>query len=77
MLSLGGQGETVELWLAQGEETLVSCQGSIQIDSSGKFRTGELPVHAPCLDWSRFSRSRREAHTASCQTMQAVHWGQF
>ena len=27
VLSLGGQGETVELWLAQGEETLVSCQG--------------------------------------------------
>ena len=26
----------------------------------------KAPVHAPCLGWSRFSRSRREAHTASC-----------
>ena len=27
----------------------------------------ELPVHAPCLNWSRFRRCRQEAHTASCQ----------
>ena len=27
----------------------------------------KAPVPAPCLDWSRLSRSRREAHTASCQ----------
>ena len=25
----------------------------------------ELPVHAPCLDWSRFGRSRQEAYTVS------------
>ena len=25
----------------------------------------ELPVHAPCLDWSRLRRSRQEAHTVS------------
>ena len=25
----------------------------------------ELPVHAPCLNWSRLRRSRQEAHTVS------------
>ena len=25
----------------------------------------KLPVHAPCLDWSRFGRSRPEAHAVS------------
>ena len=24
------------------------------------------PVHAPCLDWSRFGRSHPKAHTISC-----------
>ena len=26
----------------------------------------ELPVHAPCLAWSRFGRSGQKANTASC-----------
>ena len=26
----------------------------------------KLPVHALCLDWSRFGRSRPEAHAVSC-----------
>ena len=26
----------------------------------------KLPVHAPCLNWSRFGRSGQKAHTASC-----------
>jgi hypothetical protein len=27
----------------------------------------KLPVHAPCLDWSRLGRSGQKAHTVSCQ----------
>ena len=26
----------------------------------------KLPVHAPCLNWSRFGRSRQKTNTASC-----------
>ena len=26
----------------------------------------KLPVYAPCLDWSRFGRSRQKTNTASC-----------
>ena len=26
----------------------------------------KLPVHAPCLNWSRFGRSGQKANTASC-----------
>ena len=26
----------------------------------------KLPVHAPCLAWSRFGRSRQKANTALC-----------
>ena len=32
----------------------------------------ELPVHAPCLDWSRFGRSRQEAHTVSYDILRKV-----
>ena len=35
----------------------------------------KLPVHAPCLDWSRFRRSRQEAHTASCPIFAKVDFG--
>ena len=32
----------------------------------------ELPVHAPCLDWSRLRRSRQEAHTVSYGILRKV-----
>ena len=32
----------------------------------------ELPVHAPCLNWSRFRRSRQEAHTVSYGILRQV-----
>ena len=32
----------------------------------------KLPVHAPCLDWSRFRRSRQEAHTVSYGILRQV-----
>ena len=35
----------------------------------------KLLVHALCLAWSRFGRSRREAHTASCQIFAKVDFG--
>ena len=35
----------------------------------------KLAVHAPCLDSMRFSRSRREAHTGSCQLFARVDFG--
>ena len=38
---------------------------------SGSIRT-ELPVHAPCLDWSRFRRSREKAHTVSYGILRKV-----
>ena len=32
----------------------------------------KLPVHAPCLDWSRFRRSREKAHTVSYGILRKV-----
>ena len=32
-------------------------------------------VNAPCLDWSRFWRSRQEAHAVSCGILQKVDFG--
>ena len=38
----------------------VACEGTLL------WIQTKLPVHAPCLDWSRFGRSRQKANTASC-----------
>ena len=38
----------------------VACEGTLL------WIQTKLPVHAPCLDWSRFGRSRQKAHTVSC-----------
>ena len=35
----------------------------------------KLPMHAVCLDWNRFGRSRQEAHAVSCTILHKVTSG--